>query len=57
MKYVDMHVLSDCLGLALMSLVWISAWIMIGWLVGYWHEIVMLDKSMVGWWNMAMVWD
>jgi len=30
---------------------------MIGWLVEYWHEIVMLDKSMVGWWDMPMVWD
>jgi len=55
MKYVNMHVLSDCMGLELMSLVWISAWIMIGWLVGYWHEIGMLDKPMVGWWDMAMV--
>jgi len=28
---------------------------MIGWLVGYWHEIVMLDKSMVGWRDMVVV--
>jgi len=43
--------------LKLMRLVWIKSWIMIGWLVGYWYVIVMLDKSMVGWWDMAMVWD
>jgi len=29
---------------------------MFGWLVVYWHEIGMHDKSMVGWCDMAMIW-
>jgi len=28
---------------------------MIGWLVGYWHEIVILDKFVVGWRDMVVV--
>jgi len=51
-----MYALYDLLGSELMSLVWICIWNMIGWLVEYWHEIGMHDKSMVGWWDMAMVW-
>jgi len=30
---------------------------MVGWLVRYWHEIVMLDKLVVGWRDMVVVWD
>jgi len=43
-------------GLELMILVWLCEWHMIGWLVKYWHEIGMHDKSIIGWWDMAMVW-
>jgi len=49
MKYVNMHVLSNCMGLELMSLVLMNSWNMMGWLVGHWYEFVMHDKSMVGW--------
>jgi len=28
---------------------------MVGWLVGYWHGIVMLDKLVVGWRDMVVV--
>jgi len=42
--------------LELMSLVWIKSWTMGGWLVGYWHKIVMYDKFVVGWRDMVVVW-
>jgi len=53
--YDALYVLYNVMGLELMSLVWINAWIMVGWLDR--HEIVMLDKSMVGWRDIVMVWD
>jgi len=42
-----MYALYDILGIELMRLVWINSWNMMGWLVGYWYEFVMHDKSMV----------
>jgi len=43
-------ILYDIMRLELMSLVWLCVWNMVGWLVKYWHEIGMHDKSMIGWW-------
>jgi len=57
LKYDTLYVLYDMMALELMSLVWIKSWIMVGWLVGYWHGIVMLDKLVVGWRDMVVVWD
>jgi len=54
MNWVNMHVLNGLWAgideLELMSWVWVCIWNMIGWLVEYWHEIGMHDKSMIGWW-------